>query len=158
MRWPTSIKIICPWRVKSNFIKEGVSFYTKRVQRYTPFALEERRPGKPRGLRPEDVKMAEAKVLLAGVSTQALVVALDERGKSFRSKDWAQWLLRVLEERTEVVFLLGGAYGLAPEVLHRADLSLSLSSFTLGHELALLVFLEQLYRAFTILSGEPYHK
>ncbi len=157
MRWPTHIKILCPWRIKKAFIKEGVSFYAQRIRHYAPFALEEKRVPKAKG-RVEDIKEAEAKVLLASLSPRALVIALDERGRSFRSEEWARWLLRALEEREEVSFLLGGAYGLAPQVLNRADLRLSLSPFTLGHEIALLVFLEQLYRAFTILSGEPYHK
>jgi 23S rRNA (pseudouridine1915-N3)-methyltransferase len=87
-----------------------------------------------------------------------LVVALDERGKTYRSEEWARWLGRALEEREALVFLLGGAYGLADSVLKQAEKRLSLSPFTFGHELALLVLMEQLYRAFTILSGEPYHK
>lgn len=158
MRWPTPVKVICPWRLKASFVREGVAFYAGRVERYVPFSLEERRPAPPKGRRLEDLKEAEAKILLQALPPRGVVVALDERGKSYRSEDWARWLGRVLEEREALVFLIGGAYGLADKVLRRADRRLSLSSFTLGHELALLVLLEQLYRAFTILSGEPYHK
>ncbi len=158
MRWAVPLRILCPWRIKFSFVKEGVSFYEQRLKRYVSFFLDQRRVRAYKDHRPDGIKAVEGKTLLAAVNAQHFVVALDERGRLFDSLKWAKYLQGLLEGQRELVFIIGGPYGLAPEVLERADLRLSLSPFTLGHEIALLVFLEQLYRAFTILSGEPYHK
>lgn len=87
------------------------------------------------------------------------VVALDRCGKSLESLQFAGWLNRLaIEGRAGVAFVIGGPLGLAPEVLSRADMSLSFSSMTFPHQMMRVILLEQIYRAFRIMRHEPYHK
>lgn len=87
------------------------------------------------------------------------VVALDRLGKSLDSPQIGEWLNRmVLEGRTELAFVIGGPLGLAPEVLERAEMSLSFSKMTFPHQMMRVILLEQIYRGFRIMHGEPYHK
>ncbi|AEH45965.1 protein of unknown function DUF163 [Thermodesulfatator indicus DSM 15286] len=155
MRWPNTLKIVIPGKLKFPFIKDGVCFYEMRLKNYVSFSLEERKVAKAKD--PEIMKQNEGKALLRG-QEKAFIIALDERGKEFTSKEWAEYLEDLLQREKEISFLIGGAYGLSQEVLNEAHLKLSLSRFTLGHEIAVLVLCEQLYRAFTIIAGEPYHK
>ena len=104
------------------------------------------------------VQDAEAKRLLQRVPSGARRVALDERGRSMRSREFAQLLDSWSSEARETVFLIGGPDGLAVAVTESADLLLQISSFTLPHALARVVLLEQLYRARSILDGHPYHR
>ncbi|OAG28327.1 23S rRNA (pseudouridine(1915)-N(3))-methyltransferase RlmH [Thermodesulfatator autotrophicus] len=155
MRWPNTLKVVIPGKLKFSFIKDGVSFYEKRLKNYINFSLEERKVVKARV--PDLIKQNEGKALLLGTE-KAFIIALDERGKEFSSREWAKHLGNILEREREIHFLIGGAYGHSREVLEKAHLKLSLSKLTLGHEIAVLVLCEQIYRALSILSGEPYHK
>jgi 23S rRNA (pseudouridine1915-N3)-methyltransferase len=103
-------------------------------------------------------KEEEAEALLARVGARDHVVALDERGKAYTSVELARRLAAWMEGGRDVALLVGGPDGLAEAVLARAGERLSLSRLTLAHRLARLVLVEQLYRAFTILRGEPYHR
>ena len=100
---------------------------------------------------------AEGQRLFRRLGDGAVDVALDERGKQRGSVELARWLGRLRDDGHTVRFVIGGAHGLAPDVLQRCPQRLALSSMTLPHELALLMLCEQLYRAGTILRGEPYH-
>jgi 23S rRNA (pseudouridine1915-N3)-methyltransferase len=136
--------------------------YRRRLERYgevdwTVVAAAEVAPR----ARPADVAAALAKEgerLLAKLPAGGLFVALDRTGRALSSEELARELARWQREERVVACAVGGAHGLAPAVVARARLRLSLSPFTLPHELALVVLLEQLYRAHTILRGEPYHK
>ena len=109
--------------------------------------------------RPEDRMADEAKAILAALPPAAYALALDERGKSISSPDFADLLARQRESgRTHMYFLIGGADGLAETVRGRADLLLSFGAMTLPHQLIRVLLLEQLYRAATILQGHPYHR
>jgi len=158
MKWPHHLRIFLPGRVKFSFIKEGVYFYEHRLNHYLRFEVVERRLPAKISSHPEKVKELEAEALLAPIPAKAPVIALDERGERFTSPKLAQRLAPILEGERNSYFLIGGAYGLSERVLQRAQLRLSLSPLTFGHEIALLVLCEQLYRVVTILSGEPYHK
>ncbi len=157
MRFPIKLKIVLPWHIKTSFIKKGVEFYALRIKRYAHLEIVEKKI-KSRGKRPENIKKAESNVILSAICSKDYVIVLDEGGNKLNSLELAKFLQDLIETRPEAVFLIGGAFGLSKEVLKRADFKLSLSHFTLEHELALLVLMEQLYRAFTILSGQPYHK
>ena len=85
------------------------------------------------------------------------VVLLDEHGKELRSVELAAWLEKKQSNTRQIVFVIGGPYGFAPEVYERADEQLSLSRLTFSHQMVRLIFTEQLYRACTIIKGEPYH-
>lgn len=115
--------------------------------------------GKGRKDSPDEVRRAESARLLARCPKEAHLVALTREGTALASRGLADFLQQHAVQATpELVFLLGGAYGLGEEVLARASSKVSLSAMTLPHELARLVLAEQLYRAGTILKNEPYHK
>jgi 23S rRNA (pseudouridine1915-N3)-methyltransferase len=100
----------------------------------------------------------EAERIRENIRTSALKVILTEGGKELNSPDFAKWLERqMIEGRQEIDFILGGDQGLAQSILSKADLCLSLSRMTFTHQMARLILLEQIYRAFTIIRGEPYH-
>ena len=103
-------------------------------------------------------KTAEGKQLLGALETSDYVVLLDEHGTERTSMDYSQWLERRMASVSKrLVFVVGGPYGFSPEVYDRANEKISLSKMTFPHELVRLIFVEQLYRAFTILRHEPYH-
>ena len=145
-----------PGRLFSDVIAE----YERRAARYWNFESAEVRAESAAGGKPAaTVRAAEGERLLARVPEGAEVVALTRTGSSWSSLRLAEYLEGLaVSGRPGVAFLIGGAYGLDDAVLRRARHRVALSSFTLPHDLARLVLLEQLYRAGTILRGEPYHK
>ena len=138
-------------------IRDAVQEYETRAARYWPLEVHEVREEPARSVAPEQVKAREGERLGARVSG-AVLVACDVGGEAMTSERFAAWLQRKREEGRDVGFVIGGAYGLADELRARATLRLSLAPWTLPHELARLVLVEQLYRAGTIVRGEPYHK
>lgn len=133
----------------------GVQEYAQRLAKVAKFELVELGESKRSGAQ---AKAEEAEALLDLLGPKDVLVALDERGKALSSVAFAQWLGQRRDEGRDVLCVIGGDEGLAPEVRERAQLVLSLSAMVLPHRLARLVLVEQLYRAFTILRGEPYHK
>ena len=107
----------------------------------------------------EQIKAREGELLLKHVRPSDFVVLLDERGRKFRSVEFAAWLQDRMSHSAgaDMVFVIGGAYGFSPEVYGRADAKMSLSDMTFSHQMVRTIFAEQLYRAFTIIRGEPYH-
>lgn len=141
-------------------VGEAVAEYESRVRRYFPFEAHEvkEEPYRGRGDAPR-VRSEEGKRLLARVPAGAGVVALHEGGSAWDSPRLADYLAKLqVGAAPGAAFLIGGAYGLSDEVLARAAHRLALGALTLPHELARLVLTEQLYRAGTLLRGEPYHK
>lgn len=144
-------------RDRSGLYAPAVEEYAKRLGRYARFEMVEvaearRHAGTPRA------RGEEGEALLSRIRPGERVVALDERGEAPDSAGFAEQVGRWLAGGRDVALLVGGADGLSREVLERADERLSLSRLTLAHRLARLVLVEQLYRAFTILRGEPYHR
>jgi 23S rRNA (pseudouridine1915-N3)-methyltransferase len=109
------------------------------------------------GLSPSVVRRKEGE-RLRDRAGDARIVACDPHGKSFTSEKFAEWLAKEREVGRDTAFVVGGAYGLSDDILERSQMKLSLAPWTLPHELARLVLAEQLYRAGSILRGEPYHK
>ncbi|MGC4000038.1 MAG: 23S rRNA (pseudouridine(1915)-N(3))-methyltransferase RlmH [Anaeromyxobacter sp.] len=151
------LRIVAVGRDRSGLYQPAVDEYAKRLSRYAKFELVEVPEAKKLAGTPR-AKEEEAATLLGKVGPRDRVVALDERGDELTSVQLADRLRRWLERGQDVTLLIGGSDGLAPEVLARAEEKLAVSRFTLAHRLARLVLVEQLYRAFTILKGEPYHK
>jgi 23S rRNA (pseudouridine1915-N3)-methyltransferase len=151
------VRVVAVGRDRSGLYAPAVEEYAKRIGRYARFELvevaEARRHAGTLRARGE-----EGETLLSRVRPGERVVALDERGEEPDSAAFAGRVGRWLRDGRDVALLLGGADGLSPAVLARADERLSLSRLTLAHRLARLVLVEQLYRAFTILRGEPYHR
>ena len=153
------LSIICMGRTRERFIQDGIEKYLRYLKPYAPAELKVLRQEKVEDLRdaPRIRKLEAAKITKA-LSPGAYVVALDERGREFTSHEFAAFMDKALEKGTrEISFVLGGAMGLDESVTGRADTVLALSRWTLTHEMARLVLLEQLYRAFTIIKGKTYH-
>lgn len=147
-------------KTRSPFLAEGIAHFSRLVARYGPFDTRAVRESPiPPGADPARVLAEEGDRLLAACPAGAHLVALDRVGQTLDSPALAAYIRRQREEGVkDLVFAIGGPLGLAGTVTRRARLVLSLSSLTLTHEMARLVLLEQLYRAETILRGEPYHK
>jgi len=135
----------------------AIEHYESRAARYWPLEVREVREEAARGSRTDVVKEKEAERLVARVQG-ATVVACDERGSAMTSRTFAGFVQEERERARDLAFVIGGAYGLAESLCERAQTRLSLAPWTLPHELARLVLAEQLYRAGTIIRGEPYHK
>ncbi len=142
-----------------DFVKAGIENYLKRLKHYVPFSITEIRDVKGGGgMTQERQKQLEGEELLRRMSQSDLVVLLDERGKEYRSVEFATQLEKwQLSGRKRIVFAVGGPYGFSESIYARADAKLSLSRMTFNHEMVRLFFIEQIYRAQTILRGEPYH-
>ena len=136
----------------------AIEEFESRAARYWPLDVHEVREEPARGASADLVREREGERLLAKVPAGADVVACDVGGTAMTSDAFAQWLQRTRESARSVALLIGGAYGLSGGVRARAKSRLSLAPWTLPHELARLVLAEQLYRAGTIVRGEPYHK
>ncbi len=146
-------------KTKESYLIEGMKEYQKRIRNYIPFDLTEIPDLKnTRNLPPEKVKENEGQLILQQLKEGDYAVLLDEKGKELTSGEFADFMqARMLASNRRVVFITGGAWGFSRDVYERADFKLSLSRMTFPHQLVRLIFLEQLYRAHTILKGEPYH-
>lgn len=141
------------------YVKAGVEDFTKRISRYYPVEWKIIPPPKNAGtLSQAELKKKEAATLLEGLTKDDYLVALDEKGRQFYSEGLAQFIQgRANESVRNLIFLIGGAYGLDETVLRRANHQWSLSQLTLPHQLVRLLLAEQVYRACTILRNEKYH-
>lgn len=132
--------------------------YQKRLTHYLPFALQVIPELKnTKALSPEQQKQAEGDLILKAVTANTDLILLDEHGKEFRSIEFADYLQKRMSSGRDVVFVVGGPYGFADTVYQRANGKISLSKMTFSHQMVRLFFVEQSYRAMTILRGEPYH-
>ncbi len=141
------------------WVREGLEMYVSRIRHYVPFELREIPELKGvSALSREQIKEREGELVLKQLRPADEVVLLDEHGREYRSVEFADWLgRRAAGSGRDLVFVIGGAYGFSDAVYARADGRLSLSKMTYSHQLVRTIFAEQLYRAFTILRGEPYH-
>lgn len=146
-------------KTEVGFVRQGIEQYMKRLQHYVQFNIQY--VGDVKGthnMSEAQQQIAEGKALLATLEASDQVVLLDEHGSERTSVDFSQWLQRRMAGGGKrLVFVVGGPYGFSPEVHRRANEEISLSKMTFPHELVRLIFVEQLYRAFTILRHEPYH-
>lgn len=143
--------------VNKNFIA-GIGDYAERIGHYMPFVITTIPELKnTKSLSEEQQKEKEAEMILRAVQSSDVVVLLDEQGTMFRSVEFASWLERQQHTARQLVFVIGGPYGFARSVYDRADAKISLSKMTFSHQMVRLIFCEQLYRACTIIKGEPYH-
>lgn len=135
-----------------------VNDYVKRIGHYMPFQLTIIPDLKnTKNITQEQQKAAEGEAILRATEGADTLVLLDEHGKSMRSIAFAEWMSRRQQTARRLVFVIGGPYGFSEAVYKRADEKISLSEMTFSHQLIRPIFTEQLYRACTILRGEPYH-
>lgn len=152
------MRILCVGRTDAGFIREGVEHYLKRLRPLQAVEWEEVRAAGHSGRSEAQALAAEGEAILKRVKASERLILLDEKGRAVTSPGLAEWLERLQRmDFTSAVLLIGGSFGISPEVKRRADEKLSLSPLTLPHQLVRIVLLEQLYRAATILAGQPYH-
>lgn len=149
------VSILAVGKLRSCY-REACDEYAKRLRRYTPFAEREIREG--RGNRSAEIERDEARRMLAKLPDRATLVVLTRGGSEWSSAELAARLERWSLQSRPLAFAIGGSTGLGGEILDRAEQRWSLGPLTLPHELARVIVCEQIYRAFTILRGEPYHK
>ena len=143
--------------VNKHFIA-GIDDYVERTSHYMPFnitVIPELKNTK--ALTEEQQKEREGDLILQKLQSSDTVVLLDEHGKELRSIEFADWLQRKQNTTRRLVFIIGGPYGFSKAVYERANEKLSLSKMTFSHQMVRLIFCEQIYRACTIIRGEPYH-
>ena len=156
------IMLIAVGKIKEKFFREAVDEYAKRLSRYCRLEIaevaDEKTPEDASDAQAAAVKDKEGERILAKIKENDTVVALDIAGKQKSSEAFAEDIGRWQMDGSRLVFVIGGSLGLSQAVLRRADARLSFSPMTFPHQLMRVIFLEQLYRGFRILKGEPYHK
>lgn len=153
------IMLLAVGKTSTDYIQRGIDMFLKRVNHYLPVELSIIPDLKStKGLTGDSQKVREGKSILGALTPCDVVILLDERGKEFTSREFASMLdRRMVQGVKRLVFVIGGPYGFSEEVYNRADGKISLSRMTFTHEMVRLFFVEQIYRAMTILKGEPYH-
>ena len=152
------ITLLVVSKTTSAQIESLIQEYQKRLTHYVPFALQVIPELKnTKALTPDQQKQAEGELILRAVAQSADLVLLDEHGKEFRSIEFADYIQKKMSSGRDVVFVVGGPYGFSEAVYQRANGKISLSKMTFSHQMVRLFFVEQIYRAMTILRGEPYH-
>lgn len=146
-------------KTDASYIQEGIAEYEKRLTRYIPYEMKVLPDVKnAKNLTESLQKEREGEMLLEQFQTGDFVVLLDEKGRQYSSVEFSQFLAqKMLGTIKRLVFVVGGPYGFSEEVYKRANDKISLSKMTFSHQMVRMIFVEQIYRAMTILKGEPYH-
>ena len=157
------IKVVTVGKLKEKYLKDGIAEYTKRISRFSKLEMielsDERTPDKASESENQKILEIEGKRILSKVGDRDFVIVLAIEGKTFSSEEFSQQLEETsIKGFSTLTFIIGGSLGLAPIVKKRANLSVSFGRLTLPHQLMRLVLVEQIYRAFTIQQGSPYHK
>lgn len=157
------IKVVTVGKLKEKYLKDGIAEYTKRISRFAKLEMielaDEKTPDKASELENQKILETEGARILSKVGERDFVVVLAIEGKTFSSEEFSKQLEQAsIKGYSTLTFIIGGSLGLAPVVKNRANLSVSFGRLTLPHQLMRLVLVEQIYRAFTIQQGSPYHK
>lgn len=142
-----------------DYLDKGNDIYLNRIKHYVPFKMETIPDIKNRKkLSSEQIKTKEGEIILSKLNTSDFLILMDERGKQRSSVDFSEYLQSMLQQSYKrLIFLIGGAYGFSDAVYNRSNTKMSLSKMTFSHQMVRLIFLEQFYRALTIMKNEPYH-
>ena len=153
------ITLLTVGRTDVEWGRKGLDLYVSRLRHYVPFSLIEIPELKNvSALAREQIKQKEGELVLKALKPSDCVILLDERGREYRSIEFSAMLEdRMSRGGRDLVFVVGGAYGFSDAVYSRSDEKISLSKMTFSHQMVRTIFAEQLYRAFTIMKGEPYH-
>ena len=149
--------LLCVGKTEQGFIGDGVNFYLKRIRPFHDVSLLILRAAAHSGRNQQLVLAQEAARVLQTIPEGDWMILLDEKGKACSSRQFSSRLKGLAETGRKVTFVIGGAHGVHQSLRARADEMISLSAMTMPHQLVRVVFLEQLYRAFTILAGHGYH-
>lgn len=154
-----NITLLTVGKTDRNWIWDGLQTYCARLKHYMPFSVVEIPDLKNiSALSKDQIKEKEGQLILKNLKDADEVILLDEKGKEYTSKEWALMLEKKISSGgRNIVFVIGGPYGFSSQVYSRANGMISLSRMTFSHQMVRAIFTEQLYRAFTIMKGEPYH-
>ncbi|MFD1628449.1 23S rRNA (pseudouridine(1915)-N(3))-methyltransferase RlmH [Pseudopedobacter beijingensis] len=153
------ISLLTVGKTEDKYLIDGIEKYLKRLKHYIKFEIKELPELKnTKHLTQEQQKAKEAELLFKHISSTDFVVLLDEKGSNYTSIQFADFLNKKMIAATQhLIFVIGGPYGFDQTIYQRANDKISLSKMTFSHQMVRLFFTEQVYRAFTILKGEPYH-
>jgi len=155
---PPKIKILCVGKTSESFIREGVKLYEQRIIHFASLQIVEIQDVKINAAHNKlYLKEKETLAVLKQLTPHDIVILLDEKGFELNSLDFAAFIEKNIILARPLVFIIGGAYGFSDLLYQRANHKISLSALTFTHQLVRLVFMEQLYRAFTIIKNIPYH-
>ena len=157
------IKIVTVGKLKEKYLKDGIAEYSKRISRFAKLEMielaDEKTPDKASEIENQKILETEGARILSKIGERDFVLVLAIEGKTFSSEEFSKQLEEAsIKGYSTLTFIVGGSLGLAPSVKNRANLSVSFGRLTLPHQLMRLVLVEQIYRAFTIQQGSPYHK
>lgn len=152
------ITLLLVGKTLKGWIKDGLDVYEGRLGHYVGFNIVEIPELKNvSALTKDQIKKKEGELILKAVRPDDNLILLDERGTERSSLEWASFLQTEMAKGKNIVYVVGGAYGFSEEVYARSNGKVSLSRMTFSHQMVRVIFAEQLYRAFTIINGEPYH-
>ena len=157
------IKLVTVGKLKEKYLKDGIAEYSKRISRFAAVEMielaDEKTPDRASDSENEKILDLEGNRILSKIGDREFVVVLAIEGKTLSSEEFSKQLEQAsINGYSTLTFVIGGSLGLSPQVKKRANLSLSFGRLTLPHQLMRLVLVEQIYRAFTIQQGSPYHK
>ncbi|HGQ7642349.1 rRNA large subunit methyltransferase [Streptococcus pneumoniae] len=157
------IKVVTVGKLKEKYLKDGIAEYSKRISRFAKFEMielsDEKTPDKASESENQKILEIEGQRILSKIADRDFVIVLAIEGKTFFSEEFSKQLEETsIKGFSTLTFIIGGSLGLSSSVKNRANLSVSFSRLTLPHQLMRLVLVEQIYRAFTIQQGFPYHK
>lgn len=157
------ITVIAVGKIKEGYLQAAIGEYAKRLQKYCKLSVieveDEKTPDKAGEALNNQIREKEAVRILAAVSREAYVITLEIGGRSFDSPGFADFIDKLgVRGTSHIQFIIGGSLGLHHTVSARADLALSFSAMTFPHQLMRVILLEQIYRGYRIMAGEPYHK
>ena len=157
------IKVVTVGKLKEKYLKDGIAEYSKRISRFAQLEMielaDEKTPDKASESENQKILEIEGQRILSKVGDRDFVIALAIEGKTLSSEEFSKQLEEAsIKGFSTLTFIIGGSLGLAQDVKNRANLSVSFGRLTLPHQLMRLVLVEQIYRAFTIQQGSPYHK
>lgn len=153
------ISLLLIGKNNEKYISDGMDIYSSRLARYCGFEVITVPDIKnTRNMPIEEQKYREGQKIVELIGKDDYCVLLDERGVQYRTVEFAEWMRKqMVFSSKRILFVVGGPYGFSEEVYQRADFKISLSKLTFPHQLVRLLFMEQLYRIFTVIKGEPYH-
>lgn len=157
------IKVVTVGKLKEKYLKDGIAEYSKRISRFAKFEMielsDEKTPDKASESENKKILEIEGQRILSKIADRDFVIVLAIEGKTFFSEEFSKQLEETsIKGFSTLTFIIGGSLGLSSSVKNRANLSVSFGRLTLPHQLMRLVLVEQIYRAFTIQQGFPYHK
>ena len=157
------ITVITVGKIKEKYLKDAIAEYTKRLSKYCKLEIvevaDEKTPDNASETAEETIRSKEAERILKYIKDDAFIVTLEINGKQLSSEELADKIDKLgIQGTSHIIFVIGGSIGLGKEVLVKSNYALSFSKMTFPHQLMRVVLLEQIYRSYRIINGEPYHK